>query len=82
MSVKHVRDVPLLPVEAGEETAIQVLIPPDEGPSFAMRRNGDIAMPFFFALDIYRLRNLPARAPLTQLGSETDRRSSLSSSES
>jgi quercetin dioxygenase-like cupin family protein len=38
MSVKHVKDVPAQAVKAGELTSIQVLIPAQEGPNFAMRR--------------------------------------------
>ena len=38
MSVKNVANVPTEPVEAGTGTSRQVLIGPDEGPNFAMRR--------------------------------------------
>ena len=38
MSVKHVREVESMQIEAASGTSIQVLIPPDEGPHFAMRR--------------------------------------------
>jgi quercetin dioxygenase-like cupin family protein len=38
MSVKHLTDVPLEPVKAGEGVTFQVLISPDEAPNFAMRR--------------------------------------------
>ena len=38
MSVKHASEVPAQPVQAGEDTTIQVLISSDEGPNFAMRR--------------------------------------------
>ncbi|MDP6779270.1 MAG: cupin domain-containing protein [Candidatus Latescibacteria bacterium] len=38
MSIKNVADVPIEPVEAGTATSRQVLIGPDEGPNFAMRR--------------------------------------------
>ncbi len=38
MSVKHADQVPAQPVAAGKDTSIQVLIPPEEGPHFAMRR--------------------------------------------
>ena len=38
MSVKHVREIPAEPVPAGVGTSRQVLIGPDEGPHFAMRR--------------------------------------------
>jgi quercetin dioxygenase-like cupin family protein len=38
MSVRHVSDVPAEPVAAGTGTTRQVLIGPDEGPHFAMRR--------------------------------------------
>ena len=38
MSVKHSSDVESATIEAGSGTTIQVLIPPDEGPHFAMRR--------------------------------------------
>ncbi len=38
MSVKHVESVPLEPVGAGSGTKRQVLIGPDEGPHFALRR--------------------------------------------
>ncbi|MBC8376678.1 MAG: cupin domain-containing protein [FCB group bacterium] len=38
MSVKHMIDLPLEPIAAGEKTSKQVLISPEEGPNFAMRR--------------------------------------------
>ncbi len=38
MSVKHSQDIPSVIVAAGRHTRKQVLIPPDEGPHFAMRR--------------------------------------------
>ena len=38
MSVKHVEDVPAEPVTAGTATTRQVLIGPEEGPHFALRR--------------------------------------------
>ena len=38
MAVRHARDVPKEPVKAGTGTTRQVLIGPDEGPHFAMRR--------------------------------------------
>ncbi len=38
MSIKHVKDIPLQAVEAGEMTSIQILISAQEGPNFAMRR--------------------------------------------
>ncbi len=38
MSVKHVDSVAVAEVPAGQETGRQVLIGPDEGPNFAMRR--------------------------------------------
>ncbi len=38
MSVKHLTDVPIDPIKAGEGVTFQVLISPDEGPNFAMRR--------------------------------------------
>lgn len=38
MSVKHSRDIPAEKVSAGRGTTKQVLIGPDEGPHFAMRR--------------------------------------------
>ena len=38
MSVKHAADVPAEPVNAGTGTTRQVLIGPDEGPHFALRR--------------------------------------------
>jgi quercetin dioxygenase-like cupin family protein len=38
MSVKRAEDIPAEPVAAGTHTARQVLIGPDEGPHFAMRR--------------------------------------------
>lgn len=38
MSVKHANDVPAQVVSAGKDTVIQVLISPEEGPHFAMRR--------------------------------------------
>ena len=38
MSVKHANEVPAQEVKAGKDTVIQVLIPAEEGPNFAMRR--------------------------------------------
>ncbi len=38
MGVRHVSDIPLDPVPAGSGTERQVLIGPDEGPHFALRR--------------------------------------------
>ena len=38
MQHKHADDVPADPVRAGSGTVRQVLIGPDEGPNFAMRR--------------------------------------------
>ncbi len=38
MTVRHANDVPREPVAAGSGTVRQVLIGPDEGPNFAMRR--------------------------------------------
>lgn len=38
MSVKHVSEFGLTPVTAGSETETQVLIGPDQGPNFALRR--------------------------------------------
>jgi quercetin dioxygenase-like cupin family protein len=38
MAVKHVKDVPLEPVHDGAGASRQVLIGPEEGPNFAMRR--------------------------------------------
>jgi len=38
MSVKHTRDVVAEVVDSGVGVTIQVLIPPEEGPNFAMRR--------------------------------------------
>ena len=38
MPVKHAHDVPAQPVSAGQGTTIQILISPEEGPHFAMRR--------------------------------------------
>ncbi len=38
MAVKHAHEVPAQEVKAGKDTVIQVLIPPQEGPHFAMRR--------------------------------------------
>ncbi len=38
MSVKHVDDIPKTEVRAGHKVYKQVLIGPDEGPNFAMRR--------------------------------------------
>src|SRR4026209_2167135 len=38
MSVKHANDVLAEPVKAGQGTTRQVLIGPDEGPNFALRR--------------------------------------------
>jgi len=38
MAVRHASDVPPQPVKAGKGTERQVLIGPDEGPNFALRR--------------------------------------------
>ena len=38
MSIKHAKDLPADPVSAGTGTTRQMLIGPDEGPHFAMRR--------------------------------------------
>ncbi len=38
MSVKHVSEIPEEPVSAGTKTARQILVGPDQGPNFAMRR--------------------------------------------
>jgi quercetin dioxygenase-like cupin family protein len=38
MAVKHVKDVAAETVHAGKGTSRQVLIGPDEGPNFALRR--------------------------------------------
>lgn len=38
VSVKHAEDVSAEPVSAGQGTTRQLLIGPDEGPNFAMRR--------------------------------------------
>ncbi len=38
MSVKHADDVSAKDVAAGKDTTIQVLISPQEGPNFALRR--------------------------------------------
>jgi quercetin dioxygenase-like cupin family protein len=38
MSVKHTSDVEAKNVAAGKDTAIQVLISPQEGPNFALRK--------------------------------------------
>lgn len=38
MSVKHTSDIEPQVVQSGKDTTIQVLISPDEGPHFAMRR--------------------------------------------
>lgn len=38
MSRKNIQDVPAEPVSAGSGTTRQVLIAPDEGPNFSMRR--------------------------------------------
>jgi quercetin dioxygenase-like cupin family protein len=38
MTVKHVKDVPTEVISAGNGASRQVLIGPDEGPNFAMRR--------------------------------------------
>lgn len=38
MSVRHANDMPRDPVGAGSGTTRQVLIGPDEGPNFALRR--------------------------------------------
>ena len=38
MFIKHSDDVPAQEVTAGEATTIQVLISPEEGPHFAMRK--------------------------------------------
>ncbi|MEA3440058.1 MAG: cupin domain-containing protein [Chloroflexota bacterium] len=38
MSVKHTHEIEAMIVEAGTGTTMQVLIPPEESPNFAMRR--------------------------------------------
>ena len=38
MSVRHVDTLPAEEVQAGKDTKIQVLIGPDQGPNFALRR--------------------------------------------
>lgn len=38
MSVKHINELPLAPIDAGKGTSRQVLISSEEGPNFAMRR--------------------------------------------
>ena len=38
MSVRHTSDIPIEPVAAGTGAARQVLIGPEQGPNFAMRR--------------------------------------------
>ena len=38
MPVKRLGSVPVVPVRAGKDASYQVLIGPDEGPNFAMRR--------------------------------------------
>ena len=38
MYVKNINDIEIVKVEAGTKTSRQVLIPPEEGPNFAMRR--------------------------------------------
>ena len=38
MTTKHIRDVSLETIDVGEGAARQVLIGPEEGPNFAMRR--------------------------------------------
>lgn len=38
MTVKHMQDIPLEPISAGEKTSKQVLISAEEAPHFAMRR--------------------------------------------
>jgi len=38
MSVRHVDSMPADEVKAGTDTRVQVLIGPDQGPNFAMRR--------------------------------------------
>ncbi len=38
MSVKHLQDLPVEPISAGEGTSKQILISHEEGPHFAMRR--------------------------------------------
>ena len=38
MSVRHAQELPREPVKAGSGTVRQVLIGPDEGPNFALRR--------------------------------------------
>lgn len=38
MSVKHMQELPLEPIQAGEKTSKQVLISEKEGANFAMRR--------------------------------------------
>ena len=38
MSVRHVDTLPAQEVKAGKDTKVQVLIGPDQGPNFALRR--------------------------------------------
>jgi quercetin dioxygenase-like cupin family protein len=38
MNVKNANNIPLTTVRAGRDTEIQILIGPEEGPNFAMRR--------------------------------------------
>ena len=38
MSVRHVDTLPAEEVKAGKDTKVQVLIGPDQGPNFALRR--------------------------------------------
>jgi len=38
MATKHIRDVPVEKINIGEGVARQILIDPEEGPNFAMRR--------------------------------------------
>jgi quercetin dioxygenase-like cupin family protein len=38
MTVKHIRNVPAETIDAGRGASRQVLIGPDEGPNFALRR--------------------------------------------
>ena len=38
MTTKHIRDIPVEKIDVGQGAARQVLIGPQEGPNFAMRR--------------------------------------------
>jgi len=44
MSVKHTESVEKKNVAAGKDTTIQVLIPAQEGPNFALRKFGSLGI--------------------------------------